>query len=71
MTAETFLPLLISGLTNGAIYALLGLGLVLIYGVTRVVNISQGEFVTLGALTTVSLLTGQAPATIGLVLAAA
>src|SRR5699024_5449022 len=52
------LYLLVSGLTNGAIYALLGLGLVLIYNVTRVINIAQGEFVMLGALTAVGLSSG-------------
>lgn len=61
MTADTALFLFASGLTNGAIYALLGLGLVLIYNVTRVINIAQGEFVMLGALTAAGL-TGAAPA---------
>lgn len=60
MTTSTVLFLLATGLTNGAIYALLGLGLVLIYNVTRVINIAQGEFVMLGALTTVGLTTGRA-----------
>ena len=55
MTSNTVLFLLVNGLTNGAIYALLGLGLVLIYNVTRVINIAQGEFVMLGALTAVGL----------------
>jgi len=60
MTAATALFLLVNGLTNGAIYALLGLGIVLIYNVTRVINIAQGEFVMLGALTAVGLSTGRA-----------
>jgi branched-chain amino acid transport system permease protein len=60
MTMSTALFLLVTGLTNGAIYALLGLGLVLIYNVTRVINIAQGEFVMLGALTAVGLTTGEA-----------
>ena len=38
------------GITNGAIYALLGLALVLVFAVTRVILIPQGEFVTYGAL---------------------
>ncbi len=59
MTVDTAIYLLITGLTNGAVYALLGLGLVLIYTVTRVINIAQGEFVMLGALTAVGL-TGKA-----------
>jgi branched-chain amino acid transport system permease protein len=45
------------GLVNGAIYALLGLGLVVIHSVTRVVNVAQGEFAALGALLTASLIT--------------
>lgn len=60
MTLNTALYLLVNGLTNGAIYALLGLGLVLIYNVTRVINIAQGEFVMLGALTAVGLTSGGA-----------
>ena len=43
------------GITNGAIYALLGLALVLVFAVTRVILIPQGEFVTYGALTYASL----------------
>lgn len=60
MTLDTALYLLVNGLTNGAIYALLGLGLVLIYNVTRVINIAQGEFVMVGALTAIGLTTGGA-----------
>jgi branched-chain amino acid transport system permease protein len=51
------------GITNGAIYALLGLALVLVFAVTRVILIPQGEFVTYGALTYASLCTGQMPGT--------
>src|SRR3984957_14086143 len=47
------------GITNGAIYALLGLALVLVFAVTRVILIPQGEFVTYGALTYASLSAGQ------------
>ena len=43
------------GITNGAIYALLGLALVLVFAVTRVILIPQGEFVTFGALTYATL----------------
>jgi branched-chain amino acid transport system permease protein len=51
------------GITNGAIYALLGLALVLVFAVTRVILIPQGEFVTYGALTYASLCAGQMPGT--------
>ena len=47
------------GITNGAIYALLGLALVLVFAVTRVILIPQGEFVTFGALTYATLSAGQ------------
>jgi branched-chain amino acid transport system permease protein len=57
------------GITNGAIYALLGLALVLVFAVTRVILIPQGEFVTFGALTYASLSAGQVPGTARLAVA--
>jgi branched-chain amino acid transport system permease protein len=57
------------GITNGAIYALLGLALVLVFAVTRVILIPQGEFVTYGALTYASLSSGQIPGTARLAVA--
>jgi branched-chain amino acid transport system permease protein len=39
------------GITNGAIYALLALALVLVFTVTRIVWIPAGEFVAWGTLT--------------------
>src|ERR1700758_5422800 len=61
--------LLQDGITNGAIYALLGLALVLVFAVTRVILIPQGEFVTYGALTYASLASGQLPGTAKLAVA--
>ncbi|NIM44215.1 MAG: branched-chain amino acid ABC transporter permease, partial [Nitrososphaeria archaeon] len=40
----TFLQTIISGLLQGAIYGILALGLSLIWGVMKVVNIAHGEF---------------------------
>lgn len=60
--------LLLDGLTNGAIYALLGLATVLVFTVTRVIFIPQGEFVAYGALTLAILQTGQIPGTVWLLL---
>jgi branched-chain amino acid transport system permease protein len=57
------------GVTNGAIYALLGLALVLVFAVTRVILIPQGEFVTYGALTYASLSAGEMPGTAKLAVA--
>ena len=52
-----FLDVLITGLINGGIYALIAMGLSLQYGVARVFNIAHGEFIMIGALTTYTLYT--------------
>jgi branched-chain amino acid transport system permease protein len=54
---ETFLGIVISGLLMGGLYALIAMGLSLQYGVARVLNVSHGEFIMLGALTTWTLYT--------------
>jgi branched-subunit amino acid ABC-type transport system permease component len=54
------------GITNGAIYALLALALVLVFAVTRVIFIPSGEFVAYGALTLAALQLGKSPGTVGL-----
>jgi branched-chain amino acid transport system permease protein len=54
-----FLQFFFSGLTVGAVYALVALGFTLIYNASDVVNFAQGEFVMLGGMSTVFLaLTG-------------
>jgi branched-chain amino acid transport system permease protein len=60
--------LLLDGVTNGAIYALLGLATVLVFTVTRVIFIPQGEFAAYGALTLAILQTGKIPGTVWLLL---
>ena len=70
MNAEIALFLIQDGLTNGAIYALLALALVLVFAVTRVIFIPQGEFVSYGALTLASLQLGKLPGTAWLLLGA-
>src|SRR5215831_9682995 len=57
------------GITSGAIYALLALALVLVFSVTRVIFIPQGEFVAYGALTLAAIQAGHAPSTTWLMLA--
>ena len=54
------------GITNGAVYALLGLSLVLVFAVTRVIFIPQGEFVAYGALTLALIDAGRLPGTMSL-----
>ena len=46
------LDVVIAGLLLGGLYALIAMGLSLQYGVARVLNISHGEFIMLGALST-------------------
>ena len=48
------LQFLFSGLTVGAVYALVALGFTIIYNASDVVNFAQGEFVMLGGMLTVS-----------------
>jgi branched-chain amino acid transport system permease protein len=47
------LQFIASGLTVGAIYALVALGFTLIYNASDVINFAQGEFVMLGGMVTV------------------
>jgi branched-chain amino acid transport system permease protein len=56
--------LALDGVTNGAVYALLALATVLLFAVTRVIFIPQGEFVAFGALTLATLQLGQVPGTV-------
>ncbi len=68
MDLQTILILAQDGLTNGAIYVLLAVALILVFGVTRVILIPQGEFVSYGALTLASLQLGVMPGTVWLLL---
>ena len=68
MTWDVALILGIDGLANGAVYLLAGLGLVLIFSVTRVVFVPFGDVAAFAALSLAAFETGRRPATIGLVL---
>ena len=60
--------LALDGITNGAIYALVAIALVLVFAVTRVVFIPQGEYIAFGALTMAIMQTGKTPGTVWLLL---
>ena len=64
MTADIVLWLVQDGVTNGAIYALLALALLLVFAVTRVIFVPQGEFIAFAALSLGLLQTGQVPGTV-------
>ncbi len=66
MDADIALILLQDGIVNGAIYALLALSLVLVFTVTRVILIPQGEIVAYGALTFAALDEGRLPGSVWL-----
>ncbi len=59
------------GLTNGSIYCLLALALVLVFAVTRVIFVPQGEFVAFSALTLAAFEQNKLPGTVWLLLALA
>ncbi len=69
MNSVIALLLVQDGLTTGAIYALLALVLVMVFSVTRVMFVAQGEMVSYGALTMAGLQAGQLPGTAWIVLA--
>ena len=66
MDLPIFALLAQDGITNGAVYALLALSLVLVFAVTRVIFVPSGEFVAYGTLTLAGLQLGKPPATVGL-----
>jgi branched-chain amino acid transport system permease protein len=45
----TFLQLLFDGLSGGAVYALIAVGVTVIFGLTGIVNFAHGQFVMIGA----------------------
>src|SRR4051794_37120180 len=61
MNIDIALWLVQDGITNGAIYALLALALLLVFSVTRVIFVPQGEFISYAALSLALLQAGQGP----------
>src|SRR5512141_601350 len=66
MDLQIFALLMQDGVTNGAVYALLALAIVLVFAVTRVIWVPSGEFVAYGTLTLAALQLNKSPGTIGL-----
>src|SRR5947207_13522140 len=67
MTTEIAIILLLDGIANGAIYLLAGLGLVLIFSVTRVVFVPFGDITAFCVLSIAAFELGRVPGTIWLV----
>lgn len=55
---QELLQYVFSGVTNGAVYAIIALGFTMLYSSTGLINFAQGEFVMLGALCMISLWKG-------------
>ncbi len=45
---ETFVQSLVSGVLTGSLYAMIGIGLTVIFGVMRIINMAHGDMVMLG-----------------------
>ncbi|MBK8753897.1 MAG: branched-chain amino acid ABC transporter permease [Candidatus Competibacteraceae bacterium] len=58
---EQLFQFLVTGITVGSLYALVGLGFAIIYNASDVVNFAQDEFVMLGAMTAIALLSAGLP----------
>ncbi|HEY3845759.1 MAG TPA: branched-chain amino acid ABC transporter permease [Acetobacteraceae bacterium] len=61
-----FLALLQDGITTGAIYLLLAIGLLIVFSVTRVIFVPQGDLLAFGTLTVAALQSGHLPGTLWL-----
>jgi len=66
---EYVLQFLISGITVGSIYALVGLGFTIIYNASDVINFAQGEFVMIGAMSAVTFSVAGTPLIIAIFMA--
>jgi len=66
MNSFILLALLQDGVTTGAIYLLLAIGLLIVFSVTRVIFVPQGDLLAFGALTAASLQSGHVPGTLWL-----
>ncbi|MEW6350447.1 MAG: branched-chain amino acid ABC transporter permease [Thermodesulfobacteriota bacterium] len=64
ISLSDILQYMFSGITIGAIYAMVGLGFTMVYNSTSIINLAQGEFVMLGGLFGVTFV--QAAGTYGL-----
>lgn len=64
MNFDIVLWLVQDGITNGAIYGLLALALLMVFAVTRVIFVPQGEFISYAALSLALLQTGRLPGTV-------
>ena len=63
-----FLQQTFNGLSIGSVYVLVGVGLTLVFGVSRVMNYAQGQFLILGTFVGFALVSAGAPWWVALIL---
>ena len=68
---DTFIQLLLVGLTSGSIYGLIALGFTLVFTSSSVLNFAQGEFVMLGAVSAAVMIRAGVPYPLALLAACA
>ncbi|MGH2927539.1 MAG: branched-chain amino acid ABC transporter permease [Solirubrobacteraceae bacterium] len=66
----TFIQLVVSGIGAGAAYSLVGIGMVLVFRTTGIINFAQGAFAVIGGLVTAQL-AGQMPVALAALIAVA
>ncbi len=71
MTVDIAAWLVQDGITTGAIYALLALALLLVFAVTRIIFVPQGDFLSYAGLSLGLLQMGKVPGTVWVLLGAA
>jgi branched-chain amino acid transport system permease protein len=66
---EAFLQYVFSGITVGAVYAVIAVGFTLIYNASEVINFAQGEFAMLGGMITVFVYGAGVPLPLSILIA--
>ncbi|MEM4297774.1 MAG: branched-chain amino acid ABC transporter permease, partial [Nitrososphaerota archaeon] len=63
MTLETHIIIIFGGLLLGGLYGLIALGLTMIFGVSKILNVAHGDFVVVGGIfgLVTSTLSGLSP----------
>jgi branched-chain amino acid transport system permease protein len=69
INVDLIMQFLITGLTVGSIYSLLAIGFVTIYNVTGNINLAQGEFAMIGALSCITFVNSGLPNLVAMILA--
>jgi branched-chain amino acid transport system permease protein len=66
---SVLLQFIFSGIAQGSVYALIGLGFMVIYNSSEIINFAQGEFVMLGGMMAVSFFTRGVPLPLAVIFA--